>query len=175
MVDNYIVEEGSKKPLWKLANYGRPRIINTPEELGEKAKEYFEWVDNNPILEPKLVNEHGFSVEKDLQKLRPMTVSGLCVFLGIARTTWYDWSKSTHDFSNIISIINEIMTEQKFSGATAGVFNANIIARDLGLVDKSDLTTGGDKVNTINQVVLNSLTDKQIEEALEKTTPIKED
>lgn len=35
---------------------------------------------------------------------------------------------------------------QQFEGATVGVFNANIIARKLGLVDKKDVTTNGQNV-----------------------------
>ena len=31
------------------------------------------------------------------------------------------------------------MFEQKFAGAAVGLFNANIIARDLGLTDKQEI------------------------------------
>lgn len=34
----------------------------------------------------------------------------------------------------------EIIRRQKFEGAAADLFNPNIIARDLGLADKSELT-----------------------------------
>jgi hypothetical protein len=33
------------------------------------------------------------------------------------------------------------MYEQKFSGAAAGLLNPNIIARDLGLADKSEIAS----------------------------------
>lgn len=35
--------------------------------------------------------------------------------------------------------IDEIIYKQKFEGAAVGAFNANIIARDLGLADKKDV------------------------------------
>ena len=40
------------------------------------------------------------------------------------------------------------MYSQKFEGAASGIFNANIIARDLGLSDKQDITTGGEKLSS---------------------------
>jgi hypothetical protein len=46
------------------------------------------------------------------------------------------------------------MFTQKFEGATVGAFNANIIARDLGLKDQTDVTTNGNDIsqNTIFEV-----------------------
>ena len=43
------------------------------------------------------------------------------------------------DFLTIISYIEETCYSQKFEGAAADFFNSNIIARDLGLVDKKQL------------------------------------
>ena len=40
--------------------------------------------------------------------------------------------------------------QQKFEGATTGKFNANIIARDLGLVDKQKLTVSDDSKITVS-------------------------
>ncbi len=36
--------------------------------------------------------------------------------------------------------VDEIIRTQKFQGASADLLNANIIARDLGLADKTELT-----------------------------------
>ena len=44
------------------------------------------------------------------------------------------------DFSSVITRIEQTIYAQKFEGAAVGSFNANIIARDLGLKDKSELT-----------------------------------
>ena len=37
--------------------------------------------------------------------------------------------------------VEQIIYNQKFAGATAGLMNPNIIARDLGLSDKTDHTS----------------------------------
>ena len=54
----------------------------------------------------------------------------------------------TYEFSSVITRIRETIYQQKFEGAAVGAFNANIIARDLGLADKTinDTTIKGAKV-----------------------------
>ena len=51
------------------------------------------------------------------------------------------------DFSLIVTHIEETIYRQKFEGAACGFYNANIIARDLGLQDKVkneiDIKKGG--------------------------------
>jgi hypothetical protein len=46
----------------------------------------------------------------------------------------------TNDFSQIIARIENVIYSQKFTAAAAGLLNANIIARELGLADKQDVT-----------------------------------
>ena len=48
--------------------------------------------------------------------------------------------KQGKDFSKVIRDIKDIIEVQKFEGASAGLLNANIIARDLGLADTKQLT-----------------------------------
>ena len=48
--------------------------------------------------------------------------------------------KQDRDFSQVISTIKEIIETQKFEGASAGLLNPNIIASDLGLADKKELS-----------------------------------
>ena len=43
-------------------------------------------------------------------------------------------------FKTITAQIKQIIRTQKFEGASAGFLNANIIARDLGLTDKQEIT-----------------------------------
>jgi len=44
----------------------------------------------------------------------------------------------------VIRAINAIMYTNKFDGASCGLYNANIIARDLGLADKKDVKNSGE-------------------------------
>ena len=110
----------------------------TPEELWEEAIEYFEWIEKNPLIEAKLVTYQGESKLEDVPHMRAMTISGFCTFVDISHTTWDNY-KANKDFVAIITCIEEIIKTQKFEGAAAEFLNPNIIARDLGLVDKKRL------------------------------------
>lgn len=122
---------------------GRPPTFESPEDMLSCANEYFEWVASAPIYEHKLFNNHGKLVRGSIPKMRAMTIDGLCVFLGISRETWknYEYQNTTdkEGFKTVMDYIKETMRDQKFTGAAADQLSPNIIARDLGLVDKTEL------------------------------------
>jgi hypothetical protein len=131
---------------WKArASHGRDLIFETPEILWEACEEYFQWVEDNPLKEQKVfayqgeVSENGY-VEVD--KMRAMTISGLCLFLDISETTW-DLYRRRKDFVGVTSQAERVIYNQKFSGASADLLNANIIARDLGLKDQQETKHSG--------------------------------
>lgn len=121
----------------KRATHGRDKLFSDPVALRESCCEYFEWVEANPLKETKAFSHMGKVTTKALPLMRAMTIGGLCVFLGIDQTTWRDY-RTQDDFSPIMGEVEEIIRDQKFSGAACGLLNANIIARDLGLKDASD-------------------------------------
>lgn len=116
----------------------QPYFIN-PEKLWVACCEYFEWVDANPLYEAKPFAYQGDVKIEKIAKMRAMTISGLCIFLDIARVTWAEYTKR-EDFAYVTSQVEGIIRTQKFEGASADLLNANIIARELGLADKSELT-----------------------------------
>ena len=124
---------------WKArASHGREAIFSDPEKMWEAAQEYFEWVEANPLKEQKVFNGKDGIVYADVSKMRAMTIDGLCLFMDIGTQTWRDY-KSKEDFSGVTARIEKVIRDQKFSGASADLLNANIIARDLGLADKQQL------------------------------------
>src|SRR5262245_53579495 len=68
-----------------------------------------------------------------------MTKRGLCLYLGIEHTTWSAWKKDRPDLLPAIERVESVIYTQKFSGAAANLLNANSIARELGLADKTEL------------------------------------
>ncbi len=119
----------------------------TPKKLWDKFIEYCEWIDDNPFKEAVLVQK-GIKVKDNngqekvtysvgLPKMRPYTLSGFFVFADIDRKTFYSYEENKA-FLPITTRIRDIIYTQKFEGATSGFFNANIIARDLGLADKQE-------------------------------------
>jgi len=124
---------------WKArTKHGRDKLFSSADALWDACKEYFQWVEDNPLYEMKAFSFHGIVTQKPIPKMRAMTISGLCIFLDITTTTWYDW-RNDKDFSDIITRVEEIIRTQKFEGASADLLNANIIARDLGLADKKEV------------------------------------
>jgi hypothetical protein len=120
---------------WKnvINKTGRPRIFESPEILWKRCCEYFEWVDENPIIKTDFKGKDAQSVKYELQ--RPYTWSGLYVFLGVCNLEYY---KEKNEFSEILTHITNVIYTQKLEGAAAGIFNAQIIAKEIGLTDKID-------------------------------------
>jgi hypothetical protein len=125
---------------WKArSSHGRSPIFETPGQLWNSCEEYFTWVDANPLIEDKIIAFQGVATHVPVAKMRAMTIAGLCIFLDISRRTWDDY-RLRQDFVPVCTHVEQIIREQKFTGAAADLLNANIIARDLGLADRQEHT-----------------------------------
>lgn len=127
---------------WKLAKtWGKDKSY-TPEALWSKAIEYFAWVASSPLKEEKV-----FATGKRMQaaKLRAMTIRGFCIFANIATSTFQLYEKDK-GYSAITARIRDIIYTQKFEGAAAGLLESNIIARELGLADRQEMSVSGQEV-----------------------------
>lgn len=123
---------------WKQrSTHGRNPKFESPDALWEAATEYFEWVEANPLQEAQAFAYQGNVKVQELPKMRAMTIMGLCIFLDISQQAWSEY-KQRNGFGEVTTRIDEIIRTQKFEGASAGLLNANIIARDLGLADKQE-------------------------------------
>ena len=120
-------------------------------KLREAIEDYFEWMSENPIQEQKLFAYEGAVYKGSADKLAPLTIGSMCLFIGISTHTWELWRKERKDLFSVITWADETIRAQKFAGAAAGLLNANIISRDLGLADKREVSgPGGGPVQTIN-------------------------
>lgn len=140
------------------AKHGMDSLFKSPELLWESACEYFKWCDENPIMraENKIVANgggEGSSVELHEEPLRrPYSLKGFCLFLGCNTVYFQQFIKSetyknNKGFANIIFAVRDVIENQQFEGASVGQFNANIISRMLGLVDRVDQTSGGEPIH----------------------------
>jgi hypothetical protein len=121
------------------SSHGRKPIFASPDDLWVACSEFFSWIADNPLYEAKPFCYQGEVTIANLPKMRAMTLDGLYIFLDIDRTTWKNYSER-EDFISVTSRVEDIIRTQKFTGAAADLLNANIIARDLGLSDKSEFT-----------------------------------
>lgn len=124
---------------WKQrSTHGKKPTFETPEALESACYEYFQWIEDNPLRAAELVKYQGKGKVKTVPVMRAMTESGLCIFLDISTDTWRNY-KSKVDYLEVTNKVVDVIYNQKFAGAAAGLLNANIIARDLGLTDKQEI------------------------------------
>ena len=79
------------------------------------------------------------------KKVRLPKVEGLCLKLGIARSTAYLWAEKYKPFSDILEQINQIQTDRCFNEGLAGNYNATIAKLLLakhGYKEEMDITSG---------------------------------
>jgi hypothetical protein len=131
---------------WKQrSKHGRDKLFESPELLWQAAVEYFELTDSRKWTKADWVGKDAIEVER--QTDTPYTLSGMCLYFDCSRQWWNAFKAAEHTgFLEVIARIENIMHSQKFEGAAVGAFNANIIARDLGLTDKSDITSNGNTI-----------------------------
>lgn len=127
--------EGNR--FWETrATHGRDMIFTSPELLWDEACNYFKWCDDNPIMSYEWNGKDP--VKCELEKARAYTLKGLCIFLGVNEKYFNGVIADKEDFINVSTRIRDVIYTQKFELAAAGLLNANIIARDLGLVEKQE-------------------------------------
>ena len=132
----------------KRSKHGRDRVISDPVTLSEASDEYFQWCLDNPVIE---IDFRG----KDLTRIeiphpRVFKKEELSRFCGLAQWRSIEELRPiSDDFSQVITYIENIIKDQKYTYAVVGMFNSNIVSRDLGLVDNKgvDHTTNGNDIS----------------------------
>ena len=168
-----------KNNFWLLrSKHGRDRLFASPGLLWKAACEYFQWCVDNPLMEVQQAKAAGKPFKDkesgevifppatiELPKMRAFTIQGLCQYLNCNVRYFEQFEKSlkadAQDFSSVITRVRETIYNQKFTGAAAGFLNPNIIARDLGLIERKDIATTIDFENLSDedlQRIVNELT-----------------
>lgn len=82
----------------------------------------------------------GNIIRYDLHKPRAFSKRGLAVFLGIPESRLATYKKRQDPaWQEAVEMIEQAIFTQKFELAAVNVFNAGLISRDLGLVDKQQV------------------------------------
>ncbi|WP_227731548.1 DNA-packaging protein [Yersinia proxima] len=121
------------------SSHGRNPKFESADALWAACCEYFEWVEANPLWEMKAFAYQGEVTQEKIAKMRAMTLAGLCLFLDVSDDTWRNY-RANKDFLGVVTQVESVIYSQKFAGAAADLLNANIIARDLGLADKKEVS-----------------------------------
>lgn len=157
---------------WKFrSKHGRNKLFESPELMWQEAVAYFQWCVDNPLIE---IDYRGKdAVEVQLPKMQAFTWAGLEYYLDMDLRRYKDrLNESSHsnnasyeDFVLVLTRINNVIYNQKFTGAAAGLLNPNIIARDLGLTDKTEVKQITLQEEYINYEMLSDEALKEIEDA----------
>ena len=155
--------------LWRMrSKHGRNYFFKTPEALWEAACGYFQWCDEHSVFQ--IVKGHTSQPVLALPKLRAYTLKGLCVYLGCGSKYFNHFEAQlagktdevSEEFMHIISLIRDVIFEQKFTGAAAGELNPGIIARELNLAYNS-ATADTKPVEPEKEVTIFQWGDQEIE------------
>jgi hypothetical protein len=147
-------EEPKPTKLWEQPVYfGVPeghevnpaRKFQHPMDLWRAACKYFRWCEENPIVEAKHFHHDGVSKLGKVPKMRTPTMTGLWVHIGISQGVTSKWTNPDSQYYlpemvPVIEHIKAVIRDEKFTAAAAGVLNANLIARDLALMDRKSVT-----------------------------------
>jgi hypothetical protein len=142
--------------------------ISDPRVLYEHCLRYFDWASDNALHEGRLgvKNEVVYAVPK----MRPFSVKALCVFCGWSPKTWRQWRETREDLEDVIEWAESVIETQKFEGAAAGLLNASVVMRDIGLKEQIDHSSEDGTMTPRATVDLSSLSEDakmQVLEALD--------
>lgn len=113
----------------------------SPEDLAEEFKKYISDLEENQI-EVETNYRYMTSNDERRQQRRsqkyarpPKILDFVTRWLGMTHQWWYSLphGKRGADYEAVIERITQYCYDTKFDGAVVGLYNANIIARDLGL------------------------------------------
>jgi hypothetical protein len=119
---------------------GKNKYIETPEILWEYFKAYVLHEKSNPMYKVEYVGKEARTEYKPLET--PITFEGFECWLADQNIIEHlsDYSANTKgnydEYSTIITRIQSNCYVHNFKGAAVGLFNANIIARKLGMIDQ---------------------------------------
>jgi hypothetical protein len=116
---------------------------NTPEEILEAFHAYMEVTKANPKIKqvPNTKTNSIITLEMEV----PFTKTGFIIYLakkGITkngREILYNRDNRYSEFKEVIDYIDLVTYDDQLSGAIAGVFNNNVVIRNLGLSDKQEV------------------------------------
>ena len=134
------------------SKHGRDLLFATPELLWEAACEYFNWCDAHPWYKVEAIKSGDMAGElMKVPTVRPYSLSGLAYYVGASESWWRNFKINKNLSDDILTVITQIETvidTQQFEGGAVGAFNQNIIARKLGLVEKTESKNENINYNT---------------------------
>lgn len=131
----------------------KKKYIETPEKL------YSIFEDYKKSLKPREIQKATATGVKIEKHMPPLTMEGLEVYgysIGLTLDHYFNNTNGAYqEYCTICQRIKREIRQDQIEGGMVGQFNPSITQRLNGLTEKTDVTTGGDKINEIKVTIVN--------------------
>ena len=86
---------------------GRPRKIQSPEQMEQLWEEYKEHCNNRTVLTTEFSSKACEFISDNVKKSVTYTIEGFCVYIGIARSKFYDTYAESEEYRDLVTRIRE--------------------------------------------------------------------
>lgn len=130
-----------------MAEVGRPSKYL--EEYINKVDEYLELHQDTELEKVGLRSEKGYEKIDYILRVNLPTIEGFARFLGVNKTTLYEWEKNYEEFSNALDKIRVEQQTRLINEGLAGNYNPTIakliLSSNHGMREKTDtdITSNG--------------------------------
>lgn len=137
---------------WDLAkrHLGDRRAFEDADTILICFMRYCEWVDSNPWPNADMRLYKGRPVDVGTGLKRPYSLSGFMRYCGLSMRFWGAFRanavQESSDLLPVIDFVESAIRDQQIEGASVGAFKENIVALQLGLKSRIDVTSDDEKV-----------------------------
>jgi hypothetical protein len=120
----------------------KPKSIESPEKLWQLFQEYKAWAFANPCVREDFIRSGELAGKKiELNIARPLTLWEFSSFVGLSYQGLRNYGEMAgrENYFDIYARIVSEMSGQRIAGGTAGIYNANLVARIDGLKEHSEI------------------------------------
>ena len=86
---------------------GRPRRFKNEKALSNAWEQYKEWCNNQSLLTHEFSSKNSQFVSKELRRSVTYTIEGFCVWVGLARSNFYETYAEDERFRDIVTRMKE--------------------------------------------------------------------
>jgi len=128
---------------------GRPTEYK--EEYIDKVDEYLKLNVDEEVQVVKQANtEKGYEMYDNKLKVRLPTIEGFAKFIGVNKTSLYEWEKVNQEFSNALGKIRTEQQQRLINMGLSGDYNSTIakliLSSNHGMSERTDITSKGEQL-----------------------------
>lgn len=168
--ENKTIENGAVLPTTEpTKNKGGRPTIYTPE-LCNRVDDYLaESIDKEKATIKEVTNNDGtVDIKETLRfSVQLPTIEGFALFLGVNKTTLYEWEEKYPEFSNSLSKIKDIQKSRLLNEGLAGNYNSTIakliLSSNHGMAENThtDITSKGKSLNNPVTVIFQDMSEEE--------------